>query len=505
MGILVGMHRGVMTVSTGRVHHRRGWKSKGPVVHVVSRLNPGIGLVTGAGRCRLSSFLSRLCLAAGARGATSHDPDRAGPTSVRGVPTDLPGSPGRRLALYAGVAALGRSGTIAMPSAILLAIIAVGDSPSRGSVLIATISAVGALTGPILGAMIDRMAHPRQGFLAGLGAMALGAALLAFGIGVWPLGVLLVIAVFTGLAQPILIGAWSGQLRRVVPDVPSARAYAVDAGTYNIAEIAGPALVGAAFIVDAAFPGSITLEVACVLFVLSMILLRFVPVPPRAVTTDEPPEPLGRTLRRLRIMIDSISLRRNTIIGTFSYGAIAFIVIATPLLGEDLAGDAGVGVFLLTLIAVGAIIGSILLTRRPIVWRGPGTVAIGATALLALVMLGIAAAPNFWVAGAIGVLAGVLVATQVTSLFRVRDRESPPHARGMVFVASASLRTGAFALGSILAGALAFAGWRWLIVGAAAVEVLAVILALLSAPVRRPTRPVPTDRRTGDEHPHNQR
>jgi len=51
--------------------------------------------------------------------------------------TPLAGTPGQRLALYAGVASFGRSGTIALPSAILLAIIAVGDSPSRGSILIA--------------------------------------------------------------------------------------------------------------------------------------------------------------------------------------------------------------------------------------------------------------------------------------------------------------------------------------------------------------------------------
>ena len=423
---------------------------------------------------------------------------------MRGVPTELPGSPGRRLALYAGVAALGRSGTIAMPSAILLTVIAVGDSPTRASVLIATISAVGALFGPVLGATIDRMAHPRQGFLTGLAVMAVGSILLAFGIGALPLVVLLLIAAVTGLAQPILIGAWSGQLRRIVPDVPAARAYAVDAGTYNVAEVAGPALVGAAFIIDAAFPGSITLEVAAVLFLLALVVLRFAPVPPRAATTSEPPEPLGRTLRYLRVMIDSIPLRRSTIIGTFSYGAIAFIVIATPLLGEDLTGDPGVGVFLLTLIAIGAIIGSILLTRRPIVWRGPGTITIGATAVLALLMLAIAAAPSFSVAGAVGVLAGMFVATQVTSLFRVRDRESPPHARGMVFVASASLRTGAFAIGSIIAGAFAFAGWRWLVVGAAAVEVIAVVLALLAAPIgKHHLRRTPVDP-PADQDPHNQ-
>ena len=473
------------------------------------RAPPSLNLAMRHGRtpngCELCSFGSRIRLSDGAHleidtetdprsdtGTWPADHIRPG-TTVPRVPTPrsgspepgVTGSPRRRLGLYAGVAITGRSGTIALPAAILLAIVAVGDSPARAALLIATISAVGAIVGPVVGAMIDRMAHPRQGFMAGLAVLALGSGLLAFGIGQWPLAVLLAIAVITGLAQPILIGAWSGQLRRLVPDVPAARAYAVDAGTYNVAEVAGPALVGAAFIIDAAIPGSVTLEVALVLFVLAIITLRFVPLPPRAVTTPEPPEPLGQTLRYLRVMFESIPLRRSTILGTLSFGATAFIVIATPLLGEDLAGDAGVGVFLLTLIAIGAILGSVLLTRRPIAWQGPGAITLAATAVLAVLFLGIAAAPNFWWAGVIGVIAGMFIATQVTSLFRVRDRESPPHARGMVFVASASLRTGAFAIGSIAAGALAFVGWRWLVVAAAVVELIAVVVALLAAPVRR--------------------
>jgi hypothetical protein len=40
-------------------------------------------------------------------------------------------------------------------------------------------------------------------------------------------------------------------------------------------------------------------------------------------------------------------------------------------------------------------------------------------------------------------------------------------------------------VGSILAGALAFAGWRWMLVAAAGVELLAVVIAILSAPRRR--------------------
>lgn len=418
-------------------------------------------------------------------------------SNVRGVPASaedstppaaagsLPGSPARRLVLYAGVGALGRAATVAMPSAIVLAVIGAGESPADGSLLVASVSAVGAIVGPVVGAFIDRMGRPRQGFLFGLVVLAVGSMVLAFGIGTWPIGLLLVVSGLTGLAQPVMVGAWSGQLRRIVPDMPAARVYAVDVGTYNVAEVTGPALVGAAFVIDASFPGAISLEVVALIFMLAAVILPFVPIPARSETTSSPPEAMGRTLRHVRVMVRSLSLRRNTIIGTISFAAIAFIIIATPLLGEELGGDAGVGVFLLTVIAIGALLGTAVLARRPTAWRGPGTVALGATVILGILLVAMSFSPAFWVAAVFALLFGMVQASQLTSIFRVRDREAPTEARGMVFVASASLRTGAFAVGSVIAGALTFAGWRWMLVAAAGVEFLSVVVALLSAPRRR--------------------
>ena len=143
-------------------------------------------------------------------------------SNVRGVPASaedstppaaagsLPGSPARRLALYAGVGALGRAATVAMPSAIVLAVIGAGESPADGSLLVASVFAVGAIVGPVVGAFIDRMGRPRQGFLFGLVVLAVGSMVLAFGIGTWPIGLLLVVSGLTGLAQPVMVGAWTG-------------------------------------------------------------------------------------------------------------------------------------------------------------------------------------------------------------------------------------------------------------------------------------------------------
>ena len=405
-------------------------------------------------------------------------------------------SPGRRLALYATVGSFGRAASNGLPSAILLGFIGAGSTASAGAIVIAALSGVAALAGPFVGAGLDRMAQPRRGYQGGLILVSIGVAVLAIGTGVWPIWTLIIVAGLTGLVQPVIVGAWSAQVRRIVPDVPAARVYAVDVGTYNVAEIAGPALVSIAFVVDTAIPGAASLDAVLILYLLAALLMPLVPIPPRSATTDAPVEPLLRTLARLSVLWRSIPLRRNTVMGVVSFGAIAFCVISTPLLSEEFTGDPGYGPLLLASIAVGALIGSIVQARRPITWRGPGTVSVLSTLTLGVLFLGLAVVPSITWAFAIAVVFGMVQAMQLTSMFRVRDRESPAESRGMVFVASASLRTAAFAIGSLVAGALVASwGWRWLLVVAAGIEVLSLLFALVSTPHHRPVPGGRRDRR----------
>ncbi|MHC8495802.1 MAG: MFS transporter [Actinomycetes bacterium] len=396
--------------------------------------------------------------------------------------------PRQRLALYATVGSLGRAATSGLPSALVLAMISIGGSAADGAVMVAALTAVAGLVGPLSGAAIDRLEFPRRGYLAGVIVLIIGSAALVIGIGQWPLPVLIAVAALTGLAQPVFTGAWSAQVRRVVPDMPLARVYAIDVGSYNVAEIAGPALVGVAFIVDASVPGAASVEVVLGLYLVTALLLPLVPIPPRSATHTGPVIPFGRTLAQMRVMWSSLSLRRNTFIGTISFGAFGFIVIGSPLLGEDLAGDAGFGALLLAMIAGGALVGTIWLARAPIVRVGPGTIAIFTTLLLAVVLLGIAAAPTMTVAFVLALVFGFVQAPQLTGVFQVRDRESPQQARSLVFATAASLRTGAFAIGSLTAGALVDSGWRPIFVAAALTQILSVALGLLFA-ARQHRRP----------------
>jgi MFS family permease len=399
----------------------------------------------------------------------------------------MTGSSTRRLTAYAAVGSLARAANAGLPTAIILGVLAAGGSPSEGSLIVAAVAGIAGIVGPLVGALIDRAIHPRRGYAVAILSLGACSVALAFGVDSWPLGVLMLIAGVAGLFHPMLTGAWSAQLRRVVPDVAPARAYAVDTATYNLGDILGPAIVGIAYVYDAQTPGAASLEVVAVMYLLAAIVLPLVPLPARTDggSTEETP-PLRHAVRELTVFWHSVSLRRSTIISTLAFVGIAGLVIGAPLMGEDLAGDAGIGALLLAVAAAGALLGSIVFARRP-ARQGPGTMVVVTTLGLGLAFAALAAVPSMALAFSVAAVLGFLQAPQLTAVLQVRDRESPPHVRSLIFVAATSLKTGAFALGSILAAALVEWGWRSLLLGSAVIEILAVMIGLLVA--GRPSRP----------------
>ena len=398
----------------------------------------------------------------------------------------MTGSSTRRLTTYAAVGSLGRAANAGLPTAIILGVLAAGGTASEGSLIVASVTAIAGIIGPLVGALMDRAVHPKRGYALAILSLAACSAALAVGVGSWPLGVLMLIAGIAGLFHPMLTGAWSAQLRRVVPDVVPSRAYSVDVATYNVGDIVGPAIVGIAYVYDANTPGAASLEVAVLLYLLAALVLPLVPIPSRSADElPEEPQPLLHAVRSLTIFWHSVSLRRSTIISTLAFVGIAGLVIGAPLMGEDLAGDAGIGALLLAVVAAGALLGSVVFARRPI-RQGPGTMVVVTTLGLGLAFAALAVVPSMPIAFAVGVLLGFLEAPQLSAVLQVRDRESPTHLRSLVFVAATSLKTGAFALGSVLAAALVEWGWRPLLLGSAVIEILAVLIGLLVSGRRGP-------------------
>ncbi|WP_413098927.1 MFS transporter [Streptomyces sp. Inha503] len=146
---------------------------------------------------------------------------------------------------YLGGAAAARAGDEMSGPALLLAGPVLTGSPSSGSVLLAGIMAAAAVGGPLFGVLLDRSARPGRLLAAALALYAAGLAVILLALGRLPFALTVLLAVGAGLLGPALSGGWTSQLPRVAPSAGLPRATALDAMTFSIATLVGPALAGA--------------------------------------------------------------------------------------------------------------------------------------------------------------------------------------------------------------------------------------------------------------------
>jgi MFS family permease len=152
------------------------------------------------------------------------------------------------------------------------------------------------------------------------------------------------------------------------------------------------------------------------------------------------------------------------------------LTLALPFWAERLgAGRAAAG-YLWAALEAGAIAGALAAARPAAAWPPQRVVLAG----LGLYGLGVAAwplAPSFPAALVLVALAGLVEGPAFAATFATRQRWSPPALRGQIFTTAASLKLGAFAVGSALAGpVLARTGVGGTLVAVGALQLLAVAL-----------------------------
>ena len=334
------------------------------------------------------------------------------------------------------------------PALLLLGLSATG-SPALGSALLAGLTISSGIGGPVLGAVLDRSPAPGRLLGAALLAYAGGVAIVAALVGGVPGAVAVAMAVLAGCAGPALTGGWTAQLPRVVAASAVQRGFTLDAATYGAASLAGPAIAGA---VAAALGARWAVAVAVTLLVAAVpAAMRM----PGAAAASHPPARLHADLGRgLRAIAERRPLLAVTVATMLSSAGFAGFVVASPLVGQRLAGSAAAGAALLSVLAVGSLLGAGALARRP--WRGrPEGLLAATTALLGAMLAVIAAADAFELAVAAALVAGVAEGPQLAAVFQVRHREAPEALRTQLFTTAASVKMSAFALGSAGAGAVA--------------------------------------------------
>ncbi|GAA4514226.1 MFS transporter [Nonomuraea ferruginea] len=445
-----------------------------------------------------------------------------------------------------------RTGDEMSGPALLVAGLAVTGSPVLASSLLAGLTVSAAAGGPLLGVMLDRTRRP--GRVLGWCLVGYGAGLLVVlaGLGRLPDAALIGVAVLTGLLGPSLNGGWTAQLPSVVGAGRLPRANALDAMSYNVAALAGPALVG---VIATATGGEAAVVAGVVLLVAAMPAARVLPA--REERLGKPGAVREELAAGFRAIAGNRALRRATVTSMVSMAGLAMLIVAAPLLGLRLAGDAGYGALLLAVTAGAALAANAVIARVGVRWQslrtgrqagvaragvrwrplragrqagavdararlrwrplragrqgsagvaragmGWDTVMVVSTLLIGVGTLVAAVAGSFAVAVLAAVVVGVGEGPQLTALFAVRHREAPERVRGQVFTTGASLKITSFAAGSALAGPLVALSPGAALLAGAGVQLLAVaaygLLSLPRSALEGPT-PYGPDEAAGEE------
>jgi MFS family permease len=361
---------------------------------------------------------------------------------------------------------------------ILLVALAVTGTVRLGSTLLAGLTVSAALGGPLLGAFLDRSRHPGNVLALALGSYALGLGFIALTLGHIPIWTSVVIALAVGFFMPAISGGWSSRLKSFVADEYMTRASAIDATTFNIAGLVGPALAG----LIAAWLG-----VNWAVVILVVLLVTALPMAwllPKHSSHGESHKLVHATsfwhdvVSGFKVIVSNRALLRITLTSVISYMGIGMLWVIYPLVGKELLGKAGYGGVLASVLSIGALVATMAYAKWP-TKRSPDAVAFGTTLILAVAMLILAFAGNVFIALIAMLVAGIADGPQLAAIFAVRHREAPERLRSQVFTTGASLKITAAAVGAGVAGQLASGSLRMTVLVACGVQVMAAIAFLL--------------------------
>ena len=403
---------------------------------------------------------------------TREQPARSSATADAAVPS-LWRSPGLGALFTASTTA--RVANEAARVAVVLLILERTGSPALAGTVVGALALPALVTGPVLGAWLDRTTHRRSAFVVNQ-TLLLGVLVTLLAVtGSAPSYVVVLLALLAGIPAPVLTGGFTGLIPPLVPEPHLRRAYGAEATSYNLAGVVGPALAGT---LAALTSPDTAVAASAVLSALALAAVLRVPMPPPA---DGPAQGLLRMVASgLRLLATVPALRSVTVATTVSFTALGGLPVVFPLLAVELGRPAAAGGALFSAFALGALAGSLTVASRA-PRTGPLRLALLGIAGLAVAFAALAAAPTLPVALALAAVAGALEAPVLASTLTVRSLWSPPHLQTQVVMTAASLKFGSFAVGAALIGQLVAAqGVRPALLGLAALQAAAVLLGMLA-------------------------
>ena len=344
-------------------------------------------------------------------------------------------------------ATLARLASEMFPVAAVLLVLDRTGRPGLAGAVVAATTLPAVVTGPVLGAWLDRTSRRRLALASN--QMLLAASLLGIlaAAGRAPGWALLLLAALAGVTGPLATGGYTSMIPVLVPERLLARANALEATSFNTAAITGPAVAGV--VAATAGPAGAVLAEAALA---GLALPAIARMPRVAAPAGDHPAPLATAIRHgLAHLARTPVLRGVTVATAVGMGGTGLLTLALPFWAERLgAGRAGAG-YLWAALEAGAIAGALAAARPTAAWP-PQRVVLAGLGLFGLVLAAWPLAPSFPAALALVALAGLAEGPAFAATFATRQRWSPPSLRGQIFTTAASLKLGAFAVGSALAG-----------------------------------------------------
>jgi predicted MFS family arabinose efflux permease len=395
-------------------------------------------------------------------------------SSAPARPGGLPAQPGYPAFVLA--ATLARLASEMFPVAAVLLVLDRTGRPGLAGAVVAATTLPAVVTGPVLGAWLDRTPRRRVALASNQVLLAVSLLGILAAAGRAPGWVLVLLATLAGVTGPLATGGYTSMIPLLVPERLLARANALEAASFNTAAIAGPAVAGAVA-ATAGAAWAVLAEAALAALALPAIAR----LPRIGVPAGDDPAPLASAIRQgLAHLARTPVLRGVTVATAVGLGGSGLLTLAMPFWAERLgAGRAGAG-FLFAALEAGAIAGALAAARPAASWP-PQRVVLAGLGLFGLVVIAWPLAPSFGAALGLVVVAGMVEGPAFAATFATRQRWSPPALRGQIFTTAASLKLGMFAIGSALAGtALGVAGVGGILVAAGVVQLLGVALGFVT-------------------------
>src|ERR687890_1348214 len=163
-------------------------------------------------------------------------------SSVPARQETLPGQPGYPAFLLAATVA--RLASEMFPVAAVLLVLDRTGRPGLAGTVVAATTLPAVVTGPVLGAWLDRTSRRRVALASNQVLLAVSLLGLLAAAGRTPGWVLVPLATLAGITGPLATGGYTSMIPLLVPERLLARANPLEAASFNTAAIAGPAVAG---------------------------------------------------------------------------------------------------------------------------------------------------------------------------------------------------------------------------------------------------------------------